>query len=429
VRPWEFSVLRVVLGSLIFVATLALIMIRPFRLTEAVIAASGGLLMLIGGIVAPSDAIGVIVGQWNIYGFFLGLMLISAIADAAGIFDVLAYQAARWAGGRSLRLYLAVFAVGALITAFLSNDATALILTPVVYALVTRLRLPVLPFMFACTFIADTASFLLPVSNPINILVLNTFGGDLGTFLRYLALPALVCIALNIGLFTLIFRRNLTERYDMSAVVEPVVNHRFLRAVAVGLLVIVLGYVIGSVVGAPLSLVALGGSLLLMGCATWSKQWQWARWRRDISWSLFVFISGMFLLVRGIENLGLTTAFGQVLLHLAGTSQLRAVALVASGTALGSNLINNVPMALVMISTVHGVQVSSSTQTGMVFAIILGADLGPNLTTVGSLATILWLLILRRKGLEISTREYLKLGLAVVPMMVALGVLLIWLRL
>jgi arsenical pump membrane protein len=141
--------------------------------------------MLLGGFVRPGEAVRVLVGETNIYGFFLGLMAISALAAQAGIFDVLANRAGRWAGGSARRLLLGVFLIGAVITAFLSNDATALILTPAVYALVTRLRIPVLPYMFACTFIADTASFLLPVSNPINILVLDALGGALGTFLRY----------------------------------------------------------------------------------------------------------------------------------------------------------------------------------------------------------------------------------------------------
>lgn len=219
--------LRLLVGALIFAGRLALIMVRPYRITEAASAAVGALLMSVCGIIAPGEAVAVLAGQWNIYGFFLGLKIISAIADAAGIFDVLAYQAARQAGGSSRRLYLAIFAVGALITALLSNDATALILTPVVYTLVTRLRLPVLPFMFARTFIADTASFVLPVSNPINVLVLNTFGSDLGTFLRYLArylaLPAPICIALNIGLFLLIFRRRLAVRHEVAAVAPPTV--------------------------------------------------------------------------------------------------------------------------------------------------------------------------------------------------------------
>lgn len=421
--------IRIAIGALIFLATLAVIMLRPFRVTEAMAAASGAALMLLGGFVGPLDAVRELASQWNIYGFFLGLMAISALADRAGIFDALAFYAARLAQGSALRLYIAVFLVGVLITTFLSNDATALILTPLVYALVTRLRLPVLPFMFACTFIADTASFVLPVSNPINILVLNTFGSDLGTFLRYLLLPALFCILFNMLLFTWIFRRDLRLRYDGARVELAPADARFFRAAVVVLGLIAAGYVVASALDQPLSFVALGGSVALLVCAAIYRQLDWPQLRGEISWSLFIFVSGMFLLVRGIENLGLTGAFGQALLALAGTSQLRAVLLVAGGTALGANLINNVPMALVMTSALHGVQAPAAMNTGLVYATILGADLGPNLTTVGSLATILWLLILRRKGLEISTVQYFKLGIAVVPVMLLAGSILIVLRL
>jgi len=167
-------------------------MARPRRVTEAIAAASGAILMLLGGYVGLGEALTLVRGQWNVYGFFLGLMMTSALADQAGVFEVLTHQVARWARESALRLYLAVFLLGTLITAFLSNDATALILTPVVYALVTRLRLSPLPFLFACTFIADTASFLLPVSNPINIMVINVFRGGLGS--RTLLDPSLLLV-------------------------------------------------------------------------------------------------------------------------------------------------------------------------------------------------------------------------------------------
>ena len=170
---------HLVLGGGVFLATLILVMTRPRGLSESLFAGIGALVMVVLGFVSPLDAIAVLLSEWNVFGFFLGLMLISAIADRAGFFDALALAAAKAAGGDTRRLYFAVFVLGALITAFLSNDATALILTPVIYTLVTRLRLAPLPFMFACTFIADTASFLLPVSNPINILVGNAFGADL----------------------------------------------------------------------------------------------------------------------------------------------------------------------------------------------------------------------------------------------------------
>ncbi len=421
--------LRLVIGTSIFVLTLALIMVRPWRITEAVAAAGGGVLMLLGGFVSPAEGAEVLGGEWNVYGFFLGLMTISALADQAGIFEALASAAGRLARGDARRLYIAVFLVGVIITSVLSNDATALILTPVVYALVTRLRLPVLPFMFATTFIADTASFILPVSNPINILVLDAFGGGLGTFLRYLFLPSLFCILANIGLFTFLFRHDLDMSYEtpgLASLAPP--QPRVFRFTLVSLGLIALGYIAASAAQFPLSFIALGGSgLLLLGTYHYHKL-DWRKLRGEISWPLFIFISGMFIVVRGVENLGLTTAFGRLLLQLAGSDPLRAVVLAAAGTALGANLINNVPMALVMISTL-GTLGANAAHPALVYATILGADLGPNLTTVGSLATMLWLLILRRKGLEISTLEYFKLGVTVVPLMIIVGAFLIWLRL
>jgi arsenical pump membrane protein len=422
--------LRLVVGTLIFLLTLALIMIRPWRVNEAIAAAGGALLMLVGGFIRPLEAAQVLGGEWNVYGFFLGLMTISALADQAGIFEWLAFEAGRLARGNARRLYVAVFIVGVLITALLSNDATALILTPVVYALVTRLRLPVLPFMFATTFIADTASFILPVSNPINILVLEHFGSGLGAFLRYLFLPALFCIVANIALFVFLFRRDLELTYEMRNLEHPAPPHpRFFRFALASLGLIGLCYIAASAAQLPLSFIALGGSALLLIGAWRDRCLDWGKIGRELSWALFVFISGMFLVVRGVENLGLTTAFGQALIAVAGNDPLRAVVLTAGGTALGANLINNVPMALVMISTLGAMGTTSTAHPALIYATILGADLGPNLTTVGSLATMLWLLILRRRGLEVSTLEYFKLGVTVVPVMILVGALLIWLRL
>jgi arsenical pump membrane protein len=421
--------LHFIFGILIFILTLGVIMLRPYRISEALASAVGVALMLLGRFLLPGEAVQLLKGEWNIYGFFLGLMTIAAIADQAGIFEVLANQTGRLAKGSARRLFLGVFLVGALLTAFLSNDATALILTPAVYALVTRLRLPALPYMFACTFIADTASFLLPVSNPINILILDSFGGGLGVFLRYLFLPALFCIVLNITLFLLLFRADLRRKYRLSdlPVVEPP-DRAFFRFTLLTLGVIAVAFVLGSSFQAPLSLVALGGAVVLL-IGDWRYgHLEWGRLRREISWSLFVFISGMFLVIRGVENLGLTSQFGAVLIHLAGSSPLRASLFTAAGSALGANLINNVPMALVMISALRGIGTTGQAHLGLVYAAILGCDLGPNLTTVGSLATMLWLLILRRKGLEVSSVEYFKLGILVVPVMIVVGAVLIWLR-
>jgi arsenical pump membrane protein len=188
--------------SFVGVLTLAGIMTRPFRWNEAFIAMAGAGVLLLLGLISPADAFFTLIRDWNTFLFFLGMMGLSALAEAAGLFDWLAAQAARLAGKGAARLFLNVFLLGSLISMVLSNDATALILTPIVYVLVTKLRLPVIPYLFACTFIADTASFLLPVSNPINIILISRFPLDLLTFLRLLFLPSLVVIGINVGIFS-----------------------------------------------------------------------------------------------------------------------------------------------------------------------------------------------------------------------------------
>jgi arsenical pump membrane protein len=203
---------------------------------------------------------------------------------------------------------------------------------------------------------------------------------------------------------------------------------RFFRFVFGALGVIAVAYIAASVFQIPLSFVALGGAGVLGMAAFAFRHLEWGQLRREISWPLFVFISGLFILVRGVQDLGLTAMFGQALVTLAGDNPLRAILYTAAGTALGANLINNVPMALVMVSALSNVPGTVGANPALAYATILGADVGPNLTTVGSLATMLWLLILRRKGLDVSTREYFKLGIMLVPLMLVIGSVLIWLR-
>ncbi len=422
-----------ILIALIAILTLIGIMIRPFKWNEAMIAMAGTGLLLVIGLINPLDALGVLLGDWNIFLFFLAMMALSALAEAAGLFDWLASQAAQLANGSARRLLFNTFLLGSLISMVLSNDATALILTPIVYSLVTRLRLPVLPFLFACTFIADTASFLLPVSNPINIIVLSTFQLNLWTFLRLLLLPSLLVISTNVIAFFLIYRRQLTGRFDAKKLPTPAeaIRHPgYFRYTCTILMLVIVAYVVASATQFPLSLVALGGAFLLLGGAFYWKQIQLPELGKQISWSIFGFIAGMFIVVRAVENSGLTTQFGQLLLHLSGGTSFGAVMLGTLGAAVGTNLINNVPMAVVLTSALHGVQhIAPTARLGFIAATIFGCDIGPNLTTVGSLATVLWLLILRRRNLDVSGLDYFKIGILVTPLMLVIGALSIWLLL
>ena len=277
------------------------------------IAIGGATVLLLLGLISPADAFLTLVRDWNTFLFFLGMMALSALADAAGLFDWLAAQAARLAGKSAARLFLNVFLLGTLISMVLSNDATALILTPIVYVLVTKLRLPVLPHLFACTFIADTASFLLPVSNPINVIIISRFPLDLWTFVRLLFLPSLVVIALNIGLFFLLYRTQLKGSFDIERLpsADQAIKHRpYFRYTCCVLAVVAFAYVMASAVQLPLSLVALSGAvLLLIGAIGW-KQITLRQTAKRISWSIFGFIAGMFIVVRAIEDTGLTARFG-----------------------------------------------------------------------------------------------------------------------
>jgi arsenical pump membrane protein len=424
---------KTLIASLVGLLTLLGIMIRPFRWNEAIIAMAGAGLLLLLGLISPADAFSNLCQDWNTFLFFLGMMGLSALAEAAGLFDWLATQAARLAGQSARRLFFNVFVLGSLISMVLSNDATALILTPVVYVLVTKLRLPVLPFLFACTFIADTASFLLPVSNPINIIILSHFPLDLVTFLRLLFLPSLVVIGLNIGVFFLLYRRELGGKFKLARLPAPsqTIKHApYFRYTCLVLFCVAIAYVLASAARFPLSLIAVGGALLLLAGALGWKRTTLRETGKRISWSIFGFIAGMSIVVRAIEDTGLTSMFGNWLLQVSGGTSFGAVMVGTAGAALGTNLINNIPMAVVMTSALGSIQHAPVTvQHGFLAATMFGCDLGPNLTTVGSLATVLWLLILRRQGIDVSGLDYFKVGVIVTPIMLLAGAVTIWLLL
>ncbi|MBV9280023.1 MAG: anion permease, partial [Chloroflexi bacterium] len=194
--------------------TLVLIVTRPRGLNEGAAALLGAVLVLLLRLVPPGEALRQEVDTWNVFLFFLGMMAVAALADQSGVFDLVAFVAARAARGSVFRLYVAIFLAGAAVSLLFANDSAALVLTPIVYALVVRLALDPLPFVFATTFIADTASVGLPVSNPLNVIVADSFHLTLGSYLRHLWLPALLVVVVNLGVFLLLFRYSLGGRFS-----------------------------------------------------------------------------------------------------------------------------------------------------------------------------------------------------------------------
>ncbi len=403
------------LAGVLFVLTIGAVIARPRGLPEAVTAAAGGLLMVALGVVRPGAAGAALGGQWNLFLFFLGLMLISGLADAAGLFDAAGVLAAAAARGHPRRLLLAVMGTGAVVTAFLSNDATVLILTPVVYAVVRRLRLPPLPYLFATTFVANTASLLLPVSNPVNLLVVGRTGLGLGGYAAHLLPAALAALAVNAILFLAVFGRRLGERFELDwrrALAEAAPDRALLGLTSGALGVVVVAYLAASAVAAPLGPVAIAGALLLGAVAAARGTLRPRRLREHVSLSLFIYVAGLVVVAQGVESAGLAGLLARGLAGLANGPAAAALVGVLGGAA-GANLVNNVPATLVLLA--GSGHVAAGLRLPFLAGVLTGADLGPNLTPVGSLSTMLWLVIVRRGGARVSALDYLKLGLLVTP--------------
>ena len=387
---------------LIFALTLALILLRPRGMHEACATAIGGALMLLCGLETPRQAVRTVAQSGDVLLFLLGLLLLSDLLRASGFFEWAAIHAARAARGDGRALFRNVFLLGALITAFLSLDTTAVILTPIVLSFVQRLRLPSRPFLLACAFVANTGSLLLPVSNLTNLLFVSAFHLGFGGFVLRMALPQAVAVAVNYALFRWLFARDLPERFALGDLPEangvlPDVPY-FWGAVAV-LGCVLIGYFVGSLLGVPPYAVALAGCATLIAWGLWRRQ-VGIGIVRDISWPLFPFVIGLLVVIRGVENLGLAGLAARGLLDAGGQPPAQILA-TAFGAGLGANVVNNIPMALIAITVLQ----HTATQPTL-FGALLGCDLGPNLTVAGSLATMLVISSARRSGEDIGARNF-----------------------
>jgi len=414
------------LAALIFVVTLIVIVVRPRQINEAWAAAVGAVLMVATGVVSPSAAASSIGSEWNLFLFFLGLMLTAAVADMAGFFDWAAGLAAAAARGSGRRLLFNVFVLGAVITTFLSNDATAIILTPVVYTIATRLRLRVMPYLFAVSFMANAASMTLPISNPINVLTGDRLHAPLAAYEGHLLLASLASIAITTAVLMAFFWRSAAGRFEFdwrSAVQSAVGDRAFFMATVAGLGLLAVAYIVGSALLWPLGVVAIVGGAALAGLAGARRRLSREHLSTHISPPLFIYIAALFVLVRGVQDAGITPALVADAVSRASDAGSAVMAGLV-GSAVASNLINNLPAVLVFISGADAGGVPAALHTPFLFGALAGADLGPNLTPVGALSTMLWLVIVRRRGVQVSAWDFLKIGALVAPLtLVAAAVL------
>jgi arsenical pump membrane protein len=415
------------LAAVIFAATLTAVVVRPLRINETWLAACGGVLMLVVGAVTPSAAADAVGSEWNLFLFFFGLMLTAAVADMSRFFDWIAALAAGAAAGRGRRLLLTVILIGALVTIFLSNDATAIILTPVVYTMATRLRLRVMPYLLAVSFVANSASMTLPISNPINVLVGERLHAPLGEYLLHLLPASIAAIAITAGVFMALFWRTADRRFEFdwrSAVSAASAERYFFVPVLAGLALLALAYVIASALLWPLGVVATAGGVGLCGIAIARRRLSRQHLQAHVSPALFVYIAALFVLIRAVQDAGLTTALVAGAVARA-TDASTAVAGGLLGTAVTSNVVNNLPAVLVFVSGAQTGGVAPALHAPFLYGALAGADLGPNLTPVGALSTMLWLVIVRRRGVEVSAWDFFKIGVVVAPLtLIAAGLLI-----
>jgi arsenical pump membrane protein len=391
--------------------------IRPWRLPEAIWATLGAGALVAFALVPWADAVQAVAKGTDVYLFLIGMMLLAELARQEGLFDWLAALAARQARGSARRLFALVYVVGIVVTVFLSNDATAVVLTPAVYAVARAAKAEPLPYLFVCAFIANAASFVLPISNPANLVVFGSHMPPLLSWLARFALPSVVAIAATYGALRLTQRRFLRRdiAVDVQLPVLPSGGYLAACGIALAALVLLLASMFGQQLGLP---TFLAGLVTVAVVYLRKRELPWAV-VKDVSWHVLPLVAALFVLVEGLDRTGVIQNLRDLLQLQASRSLAETVASSGVFVALLCNLINNLPTGLVVGSAVAGTPVPDA----IVNAMLVAVDLGPNLSVTGSLATILWLVALRREGLQISAWKFLGLGLIVMPpaLLLALG--------
>lgn len=396
------------------------VILRPWRVPEYVWAMGGAVLLVGLGLMTPRRALAAVAEGGDVYLFLVGMMVLAELARQEGLFDWLARYAVQHARGSGQRLFDLVFLVGTLVTVFLSNDATAVVLTPAVYAACKAAKADPLPYLFICAFIANAASFVLPISNPANLVVFGSHMPPLLDWLRQFSLPSLAAICLTYGVLRVTQRRQIRQPLALSVSGAPLKTGARLCAMGI----VVTGALL---LGASALDRALGLPTFCAGVATTALIHLWQRRSplpvlRHVAWGVLPLVAGLFILVEAVAQTGLIERLAQALASLSAQTPVTASWVGGVGVAIASNLMNNLPTGLIAGSM--GSLMALPQQTTA--ALLIGVDLGPNLSITGSLATLLWLVAIRREGEHVSAWRFLCLGALVMPPALAAALLALW---
>ena len=397
-------------------ATLGVIA-RPWNLPEFIWAVAGALLLVLLNMLPWTEALTAAAKGTDVYLFLIGMMLLAEVARKERLFDWLAAQAVRYSCGSAKRLFLIVYIVGTVVTVLLSNDATAVVLTPAVYAATRAAKVEPLPYLFICAFIANAASFVLPISNPANLVVFGNQMPPLLEWLRTFTLPSIAAIAATYLALRLAHAPARNAPVVESEDISPLTVGGMLALIGIALTAVVLlaASALGCGLGLPTFIAGTAVAALVLAIGRQSP----LPVLRGVSWSVLPLVAGLFILVEGLNRTGALPALARVLKE-AATAAPQATSWIAGiSVALASNLLNNLPMGLIAATTSQAAHMPAYVTS----AILIGVDLGPNLSVTGSLATILWLIALRREGQHVDALRFLRLGLLVMPPALLLSLL------
>ncbi|WP_345985869.1 arsenic transporter [Sulfurimonas sp. HSL-1656] len=403
-------------AALLFLITLLFVIWQPKGLQIGTTAVIGAVIAVILGVVSVDDVWTVTGIVWDATLAFIGIILLSLVLDEIGFFEWAALKMAKLSGGSGNKMFVYILLLGALVAAFFANDGAALILTPILLAKMKHLKMnpvAVFAFLMAGGFIGDSASNPLVISNLTNIVTAGYFDLGFWEYAQAMFLPNLFSIAASIIVLWLYFRKDIPLKVDVSELPEPasVIKNMTMFRLSWGFLALLMaGYFVGDHYELPISLFALGGAVVFLFIADYYKAVKPIMTVKAAPWQVVWFSIGLYVVVYGLKNAGLTDYLADAVTAMA--AQGEAVAVIGTGflSAGLSAVMNNMPTIMIM-----DIAIADAGQNALAYANILGANLGPKMTPIGSLATLLWLHVLANKGVKIGWGEYMKVGLVITP--------------